>query len=322
MILLTGCAGFIGFHLSLALLNAGHEVLGIDNMNAYYDPALKRARLALLQQHKGFSFEERDIGASDFLPAMEKHTGRIGHIVHLAAQAGVRHSVLQPMDYAHSNLTGHLHMLELARHTPGLVHFLYASTSSVYGNSAKKEQSEDDRTDEPLSLYAATKKSGELMSQAYSHLYGIPATGLRFFTVYGPWGRPDMAYYNFALAMKEGRPITVFGEGKLQRDFTYIDDIVDGMVALLDKPPQGEEKRHRILNLGHHKPENVNTLIRLLEENLGLKAAVVSKPREISDMERSFADIAEMKKLSGYDPKIDLKEGIARFAAWFKDHHS
>lgn len=318
MILLTGCAGFIGFHTSLALLKAGHAVLGVDNLNPYYDLQLKRDRLAMLQEQPGFTFEERDIAAQGFIEAMTAR-GPFTHIVHLAAQAGVRHSVSHPMSYAHSNLTGHLQMLELARHTPGLKHFLYASSSSVYGAHEGGAQKISDRTDTPISLYAATKKADELMTQSYSHLYGVPATGLRFFTVYGPWGRPDMAYYSFSLAMTEGRPITVFGEGLLRRDFTYIDDIVAGLLALLDLPP---ENGQRVVNLGNHRPETVNALVDLLERHLGVKANIVHKPREASDVETTFADIAETQKLCGYNPKTSLADGIERFAAWFKDYHA
>ncbi len=317
MILLTGCAGFIGYHTALALLAAGRDVLGIDNLNDYYDGTLKSARLAQLTGCKGFAFERRDIAGPDFPEAMRPRLAEITHIVHLAAQAGVRYSLTHPMAYGHSNLTGHLHMLELARAAPQLRHFLYASSSSVYGETGGGEQRVADRTDAPLSLYAATKKAGELMAHSYAHLYGLPATGLRFFTVYGPWGRPDMAYYSFALAMREKRPITVFGKGELRRDFTYIDDIVAGIAALLDLPPDGQ----RLLNLGHHHPESVNKLVGLLEANLGLKANIQYAPREAADVAVTFADIAATRALCGYDPKIALDEGIARFAAWFRDRH-
>lgn len=319
MILLTGCAGFIGFHVSLALLAQGYTVLGVDNLNAYYDESLKQARLSILQAKPGFTFLKADIAAPDFLDAIAPHRESASHIIHLAAQAGVRYSVSHPMTYAHSNVVGHLQMLELARSMPHLKHFLYASSSSVYGNRKGASLSITDDTDAPVSLYAATKKSGELMTHAYGHLYGVPATGLRFFTVYGPYGRPDMAYYGFSLAMKEGRPITVFANGELKRDFTYIDDIVNGIVALLDKPP---ETGVRVLNLGNHRPETVNTLIDCLERSLGYKAEIVYKPREPADVEETFADISETKALCDFTPAIRLEDGIARFADWFKTYHA
>lgn len=318
MILVTGCAGFIGSHVVKALLEAGNDVVGIDNLNNYYDPALKHLRLAPLLANKTFKFIETNIARDDFNTAIIPYQNEITHIVHLAAQAGVRASITQPMTYGYSNLIGHLQILELARHAPKLEHLLYASSSSVYGNRKGDALSITDRTDEPVSLYAATKKAGELMSEAYAHLYPMPATGLRFFTVYGPYGRPDMAYFSFSEAITRGKPITVFGEGLLRRDFTYIDDIVDGILALMPLSPQ----KHRVLNLGHNKPHSVNKLVQLLENNLGVKAIIEHKPRDPSDVEETFADIDATRDLCGFDPKVTLEDGIERFCTWFKAYRS
>lgn len=312
MILITGCAGFIGFHTAQALLAQGHEVIGVDNMNDYYDVSLKNLRLEQLLPHKNFTFIKSDIAGE--LAEITPYQNRITHIIHLAAQAGVRYSVTHPFAYGQSNLMGHLRMLELARACPNLVHFLYASSSSVYGNRAAEALSINDRTDKPVSLYAATKKAGELMSESYAHLYALPATGLRFFTVYGPYGRPDMAYFSFSEAIMARTPITVFAEGKLRRDFTYINDIVAGILALMPLPPQS----HRILNLGNHKPESVNTMIDVLERNLGQKAIIEYKPREPSDVEETFADISETTKICGFKPTTSLNEGLTLFTNWFK----
>ena len=312
MILLTGCAGFIGFHTARALLALGYRVMGIDNLNDYYDPRLKQMRLAQLIENPSFNFVEADIANN--LDILKPYMSEFTHIVHLAAQAGVRYSVTHPFTYGQSNLIGHLHMLELARYCPNLQHFLYASSSSVYGNRSAQALSVTDRTDSPVSLYAATKKAGELMSESYAHLYALPATGLRFFTVYGPYGRPDMAYFSFSEAILARTPITVFAQGKLKRDFTYIDDIVEGILALMPLSPE----KHCVLNLGNHKPESVNELIEILERNLGQKAIIEYKPREPSDVEETFADISETTQICGFSPKISLAEGLGLFTEWFK----
>lgn len=249
-ILVTGAAGFIGSHVCKALLDRGDEVLGIDNLNDYYDPALKDARLAQLTGKPGFSFRKLDIADQDAMDGLLSEG--IGKVVHLAAQAGVRYSLENPRAYVRSNLMGHIEILELCRNLPNFEHLVYASSSSVYGGNKKVPFSEEDRVDHPVSLYAATKKADELMSHTYSHLYGIPQTGLRFFTVYGPWGRPDMAYWLFTEAILKGKPIRVFNQGEMWRDFTYIDDIVDGIVAALDKPPQATAL-HRVYNIGNSR---------------------------------------------------------------------
>ncbi len=318
MILVTGCAGFIGFHTAQALLAAGHTVLGVDNLNTYYDPALKQLRLQPLQDTPCFTFIKGDIESEALEEALKPYHTEITHIIHLAAQAGVRASITTPMPYGYSNLIGHLRMLELARHCPKLEHMLYASSSSVYGNRKGDALSVTDRTDEPVSLYAATKKAGELMSEAYAYLYPIPATGLRFFTVYGPYGRPDMAYFSFSEAILAEKPITVFAEGKLRRDFTYVDDIVAGILALMPKAPNG----HRVLNLGNHHPHSVNELVSLLEDNLGKKAIIEHKPREPSDVEETFADISLTTEICGFMPQVSLPEGIKRFTDWFKGYRA
>lgn len=314
-ILVTGAAGFIGAHVAGALLDRGAQVLGIDNLNAYYSPALKQARLDRLRGRHGFRFEAIDIADSKAVAALA--SPEIDQIVHLAAQAGVRRSITAPFDYATANLVGHLAILELARSLPGLRHLVYASSSSVYGGNSKMPFAETDRVDTPLSLYAATKRADEMMSHAYAHLYQIPQTGLRFFTVYGPWGRPDMAYFSFAEAIMRAEPITLYDGGRLKRDFTYIDDIVAGILGCLDRPPTGESPPIRVLNIGNHHAETVATLIDLLEAALGRKAVIRDVPRPATEVVETFASIDAIAALTGFAPSTPLSRGIPHFAEWF-----
>ncbi len=315
-ILVTGAAGFIGYHVARALLDRGDCVVGVDNINAYYDVRLKQARLAQLEGRAGFSFQRADVADREAVGAVFRRHPEIRAIVHLAAQAGVRYSMLDPWSYVSSNLMGHLVILEAARHMSQCQHLVYASSSSVYGANRKIPFTEADRVDTPLSLYAATKRADELMSHAYSHLYGIPQTGLRFFTVYGPWGRPDMAYFSFARAIMLGEPITVYDGGTLRRDFTYIDDIVAGIVGCLDRaPPDGREPR--ILNIGNSGSEAVSDLIDLLEQSLGRAAVRENAPRPLADVEETFASVEAIGALTGFAPRTPLAEGIPRFAEWF-----
>ena len=325
-ILVTGAAGFVGYHTALALLARGEAVVGVDNLNAYYDVRLKQARLALLEGHAGFRFVRLDLAADGALDtAIAAHPG-ITAIVHLAAQAGVRHSLVDPHSYVRSNVVGHLAVLEAARRLRGLRHLVYASSSSVYGANTDLPFAETDRVDRPLSMYAATKRADELMSYAYGHLFGIPQTGLRFFTVYGPWGRPDMAYFLFARAILRGDPITVYDGGSLRRDFTYVDDIVAGVIGCLDRPPdpavQGTEPPVRVLNIGNHRSESVARLIDLLEQELGRKAIRQDAPRPRADVEETCAAVDQIHDLTGFSPDTPLHVGIARFAAWYGKWHS
>ena len=317
-ILLTGAAGFIGHHTAAALLARGEEVIGLDSINDYYDVRLKEARLALLAGRPGFTFRKVDIADRVAVAEVVATRPDITAIVHLAAQAGVRYSMVDPYAYVASNLMGHVVMLEAARALPGLRHFIYASSSSVYGANRKMPFAETDRVDTPLSLYAATKRADELMSYAYAHLYGIPQTGMRFFTVYGPWGRPDMAYFSFAEAIMAGRPITLYDGGALRRDFTYIDDIVDGILGCIACPPSSETPQ-RVLNIGNNRSEAVSTLVDLLEESLGRRAIRVSAPRPVADVLETCADVEAIGALAGFAPSIPLSAGIPRFSGWFKD---
>ncbi|MCF3947882.1 NAD-dependent epimerase/dehydratase family protein [Acidiphilium sp. AL] len=314
-ILVTGVAGFIGYHVAEALLARGETVIGIDDLNPYYDVGLKRARLAHLVRHDGFAFHALDIADHAALLGVGAGTKII---VHLAAQAGVRYSIDNPFAYAAANLTGHLSVLELARHVPGLTHLVYASSSSVYGAGSALPYSESARADHPQSLYAATKRADEMMSAAYSHLYGLRQTGLRFFTVYGPWGRPDMAYFGFAEAIIEGRPITLYDGGRLKRDFTYIDDIVAGVLGVIDHPPT-EIGAHRLFNIGNNCAESVSDLVAVLEAELNHKAIIVNAPRPAADPVETCADIAALARLTGFSPKTQLSEGVPRFVVWYRD---
>jgi UDP-glucuronate 4-epimerase len=315
-ILLTGAAGFIGHHVAVALLARGERVIGVDNMNSYYDVRLKQARLDRLADRPGFSFHVIDLADRGAMSALAAANPDITGIVHLAAQAGVRHSMVDPYAYVSSNVMGHLVILETARHLPGLKHLVYASSSSVYGANQSLPFAETDRVETPLSLYAATKLSDELMSHAYGHLYDIPQTGLRFFTVYGPWGRPDMAYYAFARAIMADEPITVYDEGRPKRDFTYIDDIVAGVVGCLDRPPAGTPPV-RVLNIGNNRSETVAELIAQLEAALGRKAILRHAPRPLADVAETCASVDAIGALTGFAPTTPLSVGIPRFSAWF-----
>jgi len=320
-ILLTGAAGFIGLHVARALLARGDEVVGIDNLNSYYDVRLKQARLAQLEGQPGFRFIRTDLANRDEMAALAAAHADVAHIVHLAAQAGVRYSMKDPYAYVSSNVLGHLAVLEFARHLPRLEHLVYASSSSVYGGNQHLPFAETDRVDAPLSLYAATKRADELMGYSYGHLYGLKQTGLRFFTVYGAWGRPDMAYFSFAEAITAGRPITVYDDGLVRRDFTYIDDIVAGVVGVLDTPPSGAEPGPpvRVLNIGNNRSEQVTTLIALLEEGLGQRALIHYTPRPAADVPDTWADVDAIGSLTGYAPTTPLSVGMPKFVEWFKE---
>jgi UDP-glucuronate 4-epimerase len=314
-VLITGVAGFIGYHVAEALLARGEIVVGVDNLNPYYDVELKRARLSRLEAHPRFSFDNVDIADHQ---ALRVAALNIEVIVHLAAQAGVRYSIDNPFAYAASNLTGHLSVLEVARHAPNLRHLIYASSSSVYGAGSQLPYSEQARVDRPQSLYAATKRADELMGIAYAHLYGLRQTGLRFFTVYGPWGRPDMAYFSFAEAIMAGRPVTLYDGGRLKRDFTFIDDIVAGVLGVIDLPPT-EEGEHRLFNIGNNRSELVKDLVAALESELGRTAIVVESRRPAADPIETCADITALHALTGFTPKTTLEQGIPRFVAWLHD---
>jgi UDP-glucuronate 4-epimerase len=312
-VLVTGAAGFIGYHICEALLARGIEVVGLDELNSYYDVRLKQARLKRLG--KGFSFHKLDI--ADHEAVLHLGDG-VEVILHVAAQAGVRYSLENPFAYAASNLTGHLSMLELARHSKSVKHLIYASSSSVYGTGSTLPYSEAERADRPSSLYAATKRADELMSASYTHLFGLKQTGLRFFTVYGPWGRPDMAYFGFAEAICAGEPVTLYENGTLERDFTYIDDIVAGILGVFDHPPS-EEAPHRLFNIGNNQAEYVRDLVALLEKHLGVQAKTVSLPKPEADPVKTCANVSALHALCGYVPSTRLDEGIPRFVEWYKD---
>jgi UDP-glucuronate 4-epimerase len=312
-ILVTGAAGFIGAAVADALLARGETVIGIDNLNAYYAVQLKRDRLARLTGD--FRFVEGDFADMAVLEALP---AEIDRIVHLGAQAGVRHSLTAPHDYVRSNLAGHLNVLELARHR-GVAHLVYASSSSVYGGNAKLPFAVGDAVDHPVSLYAATKRADELMSDAYAHLFGIPQTGLRFFTVYGPWGRPDMAPWIFTERLLRGLPIQLNNGGRMSRDFTYVDDIVAGVVAALDRPTSGE-RPHRLYNLGNDRAEALTRFLEVLEAATGTRAIIESMPLPPGDVLATHADIGPARAELGYDPKTTLDEGLPRFVAWFREY--
>jgi UDP-glucuronate 4-epimerase len=319
-ILLTGAAGFIGFHVAKALLERGDRVVGIDNLNDYYDVRLKEARLALLSAYPGFVFARLDVADRDGVFALVERHEDLRSIIHLAAQAGVRYSLENPYAYIDANVMGTLVMLEAARRIDRLTAITYASSSSVYGANQKQPFSVEDRVDEPVSLYAATKRSCELVACTYSRLYGLPATGLRFFTVYGPWGRPDMAAYLFTRAILAGQPIRVFNEGRMARDFTYIDDIVTGTVAAHDRPPT-DGVPHRIYNLGNHRPEQLLDFIGVLERLLGRTATKEFLPLQPGDVPESFADIEASRHDLGFDPQTTIEVGLARFVEWYRQYH-
>jgi UDP-glucuronate 4-epimerase len=313
-VIVTGAAGFIGMHVAERLLDRGETVIGIDVFNAYYDPALKAARAARLEGRDGFTMVRMDIAEHEALMELVKSSGA-KRVVHLAAQAGVRYSIDNPFAYERSNLAGHLAVLEACRHG-GVEHLVYASSSSVYGDRPIDGSGfkETDPADKPVSLYAATKRSCEMLSQSYATLYGFPQSGLRFFTAYGPWGRPDMAYYGFTQKILSGEPIEVYGEGRMARDFTYIDDIVDGIVGVLDHPPA--PGGHEIYNIGDNDPVGLMEMISTLEAALGVEAIKVMRPMQPGDVTATFADIGKLNALTGYKPKVKLAEGLRRFVVW------
>ena len=320
-VLITGGAGFIGFHATKGLLARGHRITAVDELNAYYDPALKRARLAEIGTPASYRFAQADIAdASAFAGAAAGEQYDV--ILHLAAQAGVRHALKDPAAYTRSNLVGHQNVLEFARGHSGLKHLVYASSSSVYGNDTRAPFTEDARADRPVSYYGATKRAGELLSHSYAELFELKQTGLRFFTVYGPWGRPDMAYWLFTESILRGRPIPVFGGGKLRRDFTYVDDIVDALVKIIETPfVHGGGAPHRLYNLGNNHPETVSDLIRVIEQATGRKAVVEMAEGPPGDVNETYADIARAGRDFGFAPRVKLAEGIARFVEWFRLHH-
>ena len=320
--LVTGAAGFIGFHAASALLQRGDEVVGIDNLNDYYNPKLKSDRLAELEKYKGFRFHKVELADQVALKEVLKQYN-IRRVIHLAAQAGVRYSIEHPETYVTSNLIGHFNVLEYCRHLDGLEHLVYASSSSVYGKTATGPSKETDRVDTPISLYAATKRCDELMSHSYSHLYRIPQTGLRFFTVYGPWGRPDMAYWLFTESILSGRPINVFNFGKMRRDFTYIDDLIPTLIATADKAPKIIENKvpHRIYNIGGGHTENLMDLIGVLEGKLGMKAEINLLPMQAGDVAVTQADVGAIKREIGFEPSTRIETGVSRFVEWYKDYH-
>ncbi len=322
-VLVTGAAGFIGFHTALRLLQRGEHVAGIDNMNDYYDVGLKEARLRQLADFKNFVFIKQDISDRAGMESLWRDPGPFRRVIHLAAQAGVRYSLLDPYAYVASNCMGHVTVLEMCRHTDGFQHLVYASSSSVYGGNTKLPFSVKDPVDSPVSLYAATKRSGELMSQSYAHLYSLPQTGLRFFTVYGPWGRPDMAPIIFAKAISEGAKVPVFNGGAMRRDFTYIDDVAEGVLQTLDAPPKSLESKdfHRILNLGNTKSEYLLDFIAIMETELGKKADIDPQAMQAGDVRETYADITETTAVTGFVPKTAIQQGVPRFIAWYKEYY-
>jgi UDP-glucuronate 4-epimerase len=333
-VLVTGAAGFIGMHVARALLERGETVVGADNLHDYYDPALKRARLATLEGRSGFAFERVELSDREAVFALfDAHPG-IDRIVHLAAQAGVRYSLIDPYAYVRSNVMGHLVMMEAARRVEDLRHFVYASSSSVYGGNEKLPFAVGDRVDDPVSLYAATKRSDELMSACYARLYGLPATGLRFFTVYGPWGRPDMSPFIFTKKIIAGEPIDVFNHGRHARDFTYIDDITEGVVRTMDSvaapdpawdsaapDPATSSAPYRIYNIGNHQPVPLMTYIETIERAVGKEAKKNFLPMQPGDVPETYADVDDLARDVGFRPSTPLDEGIPRFVAWYRDFY-
>ena len=326
-VLLTGCAGFIGFHVTRRLLKAGYEVLGLDSLNQFYDEGLKQARLKAICAQPGFRFLQGELADRNCVQGLLSRES-CGHVVHLAAQAGVRYSLENPHLYVQSNLVGFVNLIEEAYKTKS-PHFVYASSSSVYGNNKKTPFSERDNVDHPISLYAATKKSNELIAHVYAHLYRLPVTGLRFFTVYGPWGRPDMALFKFCKAIFEGAPIEVYNQGQMLRDFTYIDDVVEGVVRVLENPPSDATDRtgsepsipYRIYNIGNNKPVPLLELIRVLEEKIGKKANTQFLPMQPGDMPVTYADIEELSRNVGYRPVTSIREGVSHFVDWYREYY-
>jgi UDP-glucuronate 4-epimerase len=333
LILVTGAAGFIGFHLCKRLLERGDSVLGLDNVNPYYDVRLKEARLGRLRPYQRFQFAKLDLEDRRGLDSLFA-THRFARVVHLAAQAGVRYSLTNPHAYASSNVEGFLNILEGCRHTK-VEHLVFASTSSVYGGNTRMPFSVHDNVDHPVSLYAATKKANELMAHCYAHLYRIPCTGLRFFTVYGPWGRPDMALFLFTKAILEGRPIEVFNHGKMQRDFTYVDDIVEGVIRVLDRPaqpdvewtgdlpdPSSSSAPYRLYNIGNNQPVELMRFIEVLEEALGKKAEKKLLPLQAGDVPATYADVADLTRDVGFRPATPIEVGVKRFVEWYREYYN
>ena len=322
-IIVTGVAGFIGSYVAQALLDRGQQVLGLDNINSYYDPALKHARLARLEGRNGFRFRRVDIAELAALrDAVADALPTAAHIIHLAAQAGVRYSLTHPEAYIEANIIGHFNVIEACRRNTRLKHLVYASSSSVYGGNKTLPFSIDDKVDNPVSLYAATKAADELMSHCYSHLYRIPATGLRFFTVYGPWGRPDMSAFIFTKAILEGRPIKVFNRGDMMRDFTYIDDIVAGVIAALDRPPPKDEGvPHRRYNLGNHRAEPLLRFVELIERATNKKAIIELEDMQQGDVKETYADIAAAQRDLGFHPRTAIDAGLPKFVDWYRKYH-
>jgi UDP-glucuronate 4-epimerase len=332
-ILITGAAGFIGFHVVERLLSGGRKVVGVDCVNDYYDPRLKEARLDLLKANSNFSFVKLDLADRAGSKSLFEQY-RFPVVIHLAAQAGVRYSLQNPHAYIDANIEGFINVLEGCRHTD-CRHLLFASSSSVYGANTKLPFSVQDNVDHPVSLYAASKKANELMAHAYSHLYRIPATGLRFFTVYGPWGRPDMAMFIFAKAILAGQPIKLFNHGKMRRDFTYVDDVCQAIVRLIDRPPQGQPDWDgtkpdpatsaapwRIYNIGNSHPEDLIHVISLLEKEFGRTAIKEMLPMQPGDVEATYADVADLERDIGFRPATTIEDGIARFAMWYREFHA
>jgi UDP-glucuronate 4-epimerase len=318
-IIVTGVAGFVGRAVAERLLDRGEAVIGVDNFNSYYDPALKVARAATLEGRPNFELIRADIADAPALAALVRQAGAM-RMIHLAAQAGVRYSIEQPFAFERANLLGHLSVLEACRAVEGFRHLVYASSSSVYGERpAGAAFKESEAAETPSSLYAATKRANELMSASYAHLYRLPQSGLRFFTVYGPWGRPDMAYFSFTRKILAGEPIEVFGHGKLARDFTYIDDIVAGVTATLDRPPL--DGGHRVLNIGAGRPVGLMDMIGILEHSLGVEAVKLMRPMQPGDVSSTHADVSKLVELTGYRPAISIEDGLSRFVAWWRDHY-
>ena len=326
-ILLTGAAGFIGMHTARRLLDRGERVIGIDVLNAYYDPALKQARLATLEGSNAFTFEKMDFSDRDAVLDLVARNPDIDRVVHLGAQAGVRYSLEEPFDYLSSNLTGQLVLMEACRammdRDAGCRSFVYASSSSVYGANREMPFSIDQRTDHPMSFYGATKKAGEVMAQSYAHLYAIPSIGLRFFTVYGPWGRPDMSPYIFTSKIMNGETIQVFNKGEMSRDFTYVDDIVTGVIAALDTPPKTGQAGapHRVYNLGNNRPVPLMDYIGVIERACGRQAIIDFRPLQPGDVLETYADIDATTQDLGFAPTTSIEEGIPRFVEWYRGYH-
>jgi UDP-glucuronate 4-epimerase len=320
-VLVTGAAGFIGFHVAQVLLSAGREVVGLDNVNDYYDPRLKEARLDILGRQPGFTFVKSNLTDRAAMKALfGQH--RFPFVVHLAAQAGVRHSLEHPHAYVDANLEGFINILEGCRHN-GCKHLVFASSSSVYGANTKLPFSVQDNVDHPISLYAASKKANELMAHSYSHLYRLPVTGLRFFTIYGPWGRPDMAIFLFAKAIVEGKPIKLFNHGKMRRDFTHIDDVTRVVLRLVNHIPDGRAGRTpaQIYNVGNHHPEELTHVVALLEKELGCAAVTHMLPMQPGDVTETFADVGNLMRDVGFRPATSIEDGIRDFVAWYRDHY-